>query len=365
MSNDTDVYVTLSSENETDLLAVVAYLRNKDRTWGLDIDDVRAKEDLGYSVRLYGWANENSLGNYHITGDEGEMGDLSRKFPEIEINGWYKDAYSYGSLYGGVKSYESSYGEDGEGKSISIEVGSFRKIKIDLSSAMSLFSSTFNRIGHLAWLEEEGSSTPYDEDFPPCIEFSIETDCHLSDAEICEQICVALRSIDAPQDLVVQLKDYEGEDILGQPVWGEEHLSVEEVQPETVVLFMKKLTELSELSLVPFLSKLPNLTIADLAVVDSDGNNILHLVAEEGLFNQVPKELITQENLFRKNQFDQTPISLAHENDHRQQLPKEYRDENYMRDYEREEFIQKLLEDGKDDLAAHVIRNFPNPLLTL
>jgi hypothetical protein len=365
MSNDTDVYVTLTSNSETDLLAAVAYLRNKDRTWRLDVDDVRKNGDWSYSVRLYGWANENSLGNYHITGEAGEMGDLGRKFPNLEINGWYRDEYSSGSLYGGEKSYESSHGEDGGGRSLQVEVGSLRRAGMGLSPAMQLFSSTLVRIGHFGWLEESGSSTPYEEDCPPCIDFSIEDECDLGDEEICKRVCEALRSMDAPKDLVLKLNEYYGDCLCEEQVWGNDHIPFKQVRADQVDVFLEKMNAILEVSPENMLDRLPELTATDLGVIDDDNdNNVLHYAAEQGTLDQVPEALLTRKNLLCKNYAEQTPVSLAHDNGHGHQLPEEYRDENFSRDYKRKEFVERLIEEGKDDLATHIIRNFPNPLMT-
>ena len=90
MSNDTDVFVTLYSESLLDINAALAYLANKDRTWRFDLDQIKKESLGGYSARISGWANENSF-NYSITGEDGELGDLECKFPNIEIRGWYRD----------------------------------------------------------------------------------------------------------------------------------------------------------------------------------------------------------------------------------------------------------------------------------
>lgn len=362
MSNDTDVYATLTSANQTDLLAAVAYLGNKDRTWKLDIDDVRKNGDFGYSVRLHGWANENSS-NHHITGDSGELGDLGRKFPNVEIEGWYRDEYSSGSMYGGEKSHENSHGEDGEGRGLQVEVGSLRRAGVGLQPAMDLFSTALVNVASLRWLEESGSSTPCDEDYPPSIDFSLEEECEFEDEDLCDRVCQALRSMDASKDLVVKVNDYYGNVLCEERVWGNEHIPFKQVRPEQVDSFIENLNAILEVSPEDLLNKLPELTVADLSVVDSNENNILHFAAENGKLDEVPDELLTFENLLCKNCSEQTPVSLAHDNEHGHQLPQEYQDENFSRDYKRKEFVERLIEEGKEDLAIHIIRNFSNPLM--
>ena len=364
MSNDTDVFVTLSSENLPDLLAAVAYLGNKDRTWRLAVEEVRRKGELGYSTRLSGWANENSLGNYWITGEEGEMGDLANKFPSIEIDGWYRDEYSYGSLYGGVKSFEHSHGEEGGGRSLELEVGSLRYAGIGLSEAMEMLCSGIYKVGRFEWLEESGSSTPCDENYPPAISFSIEDDCELEDEEICELLCQSLRTIECPKDMVVKVNEYYGDLLCEKKVWETEYIPFKQVRVEKVDSFIENLHSLTEITPAAMLDNLPSLLESDLGLVDDHENTVMHYAAERGLLDQIPDELLTAKNLLRANYDDKTPILIAQENGYGQQLPEECRDENFSRDHDRKELIEKLISEGKQDLAMKILRNFPNPLLT-
>jgi hypothetical protein len=363
MSNDTDVFAVLNSESQTELLAAVAYLGNKDRSWRLDVDDVRRNVDSGYSVRLYGWANENSFGNIWITGEEGELCDLARKFPSIEIDGWYRDEHSYGSLYGGVKSFEHSHGEEGGGRSLELEVGSLRYASIGLSEAMEMLCTCIDKVGRFEWLEESGSSTPCDENYPPAISFSIEEDCELEDEEICELLCQSLRTIECPKDMVVKVNEYYGELLCEKKVWEAEYIPFKQVRVEKVDSFIENLHSISEITPAAMLDNLPSLMESDLGLVDDQENTVMHYAAERGLLAQIPNELLTAKNLLRENYDDKTPILIAQENGYAQQLPEECRDENFSRDHDRKEFIEKLISEGKQDLAMKILRNFPNPLL--
>lgn len=364
MSNDTDVFAVLNSESQTELLAAVAYLGNKDRSWRLDVDDVRRNEDSGYSVRLYGWANENSLGNIWITGEEGELCDLARKFPRVEVNGWYKDSYSCGSLYGGEKSCESSLGENGEGLSVEVEISSFRKVKIGFSDAIDLLVNCFEKSGSFDWLQYSGHSVCEDENDPAEMYFSIDDDCELEEREINDRICQTLRSWNCPKDFIVNLKDYDGNDLFESKVWPNDHLPFNQVSVERANDFIENLCRLCETSPEEFLDRLSDLTQRDLNLTDDEGNSILHFGAIKGLLKQIPAEFLTLSNLLRKNNIDQSPISLSHEYGFGYQLPEEFSDPNFCRDYERKIFIENLISNGNHELAEQILDNFPNPLLS-
>ena len=100
MSNDTTVHVTISSPDRLMVLAAIAYIRNKDRGWSVDVEEVkRSSSGEYYGTRLCGWANENSW-NYHITGESGELADLAAKFPELEINISYDSIRDFASESG-------------------------------------------------------------------------------------------------------------------------------------------------------------------------------------------------------------------------------------------------------------------------
>ena len=364
MSNDTDVYAILNSDSKTNLLAAVAYLGNKDRTWRLDVDEVRGNKKSGYFVRLYGWANENSLGNIWITGESGELSDLSRKFPDIEIDGWYRDEYSSGPLYEGEKSYENSHGDEGEGLSVEIEVGSLRKVKIGLSDAIDLLVNAIDKNGSIGYIEYHGHSVSDDENEPPEMNFSIENDIGMEESEICNRLCEILRTWMAPKDFTVKIMGYHGDVLFESKVWQDDYISFKQVSSEDAENFIENLTGICEVSPEELLDRLSELSERDLSLKDDDENTVLHLAAEKGLINQVHSDLLNLSNLIRKNNIGECPISLAHDHGHSYQLPDDYRDPNFCRDYERKNFIENLMSKGQEELARHIIANFPNPLLT-
>lgn len=364
MSNDTDVFVTLRSNSRINLLAAAAYLRNKDRTWRLTIDEVR-KIGCNHSVRIYGWANENSLGNYWITGEDGEMGDLARKFPDVEIDGWYSDEYTKGSLYGGSKSQEFSHDEDGEGRTAQVRVGSFRLASDGLDAAMQSLPAAL--LQACPFLEDEhGSSIPYDANEPPCIDFGLSDECELEDEEACSEICRVLRSMGAPKDLSVNLKSYYGDSLCEQEVWEEESKDSTQVEGSEVDAFIESMNETSSITPDELLDNLGNLKPSDLSVIDEDTNeNVLHRAAEKGVLNEVPQELLTLESLLRPNAYDQTAICVAFEYNNQDQLPEKFRDANLPRDYKRSLILEGFLMEGRRELVEEILDNFPNEFIDL
>lgn len=64
------------------------------------------KDDATYMLQVHAWANENWLGNIWISGKDGELADLLRRFPGLEITGTFSDDYGIGSLKGLEKNYE-------------------------------------------------------------------------------------------------------------------------------------------------------------------------------------------------------------------------------------------------------------------
>lgn len=121
MSNDTDFTLTLTCPSREKLEHVLAYLQMKKRrwdywerqegrskdllkrvggrnaaavvAWGFDLDDeISVDEDGCASVAGTAWANQNSR-NVWISGDEGELVDLVKRFAFLDISGEMKDEY--------------------------------------------------------------------------------------------------------------------------------------------------------------------------------------------------------------------------------------------------------------------------------
>jgi hypothetical protein len=122
MSNDTDFTLALSCPDRKKLEYVLQYVQFKKRrwdfwqrregrsrellnrvgghnaaavvAWGLNSDsDITVDEDGCASISCTAWANQNSLGNVWISGDDGELVDLVKRFAFLDISGEMKDEY--------------------------------------------------------------------------------------------------------------------------------------------------------------------------------------------------------------------------------------------------------------------------------
>jgi hypothetical protein len=139
MSNDITYSLTFRAAKRRTLLEVKRYLADKmDRwdnrgrktaealmketglkhaaevvSWGFDFGRIE-KDGGGCAVEVSSWANENSLGNIWISGEQGELHFLLRDFPDLEIFGSYRGSYSSGSVYGSELCYYSQQEQDEE-----------------------------------------------------------------------------------------------------------------------------------------------------------------------------------------------------------------------------------------------------------
>ena len=75
-------------------------------SWGFIFGKIKNNGD-SFSVEVTSWANENGLGNIWISGSEGELYFLLKKFPELDVSGSFKAEYGKGSVYGSELDYES------------------------------------------------------------------------------------------------------------------------------------------------------------------------------------------------------------------------------------------------------------------
>lgn len=113
MSNDIDYNLRFRSHQRKTLAQVKDYLTEKKRlwdgrgsktaeallkqaglkhpaevvTWGFEFGSIRKGDDGAFSVDVSSWANENSLGNIWISGEEGELRFLMDKFSGLAIEG--------------------------------------------------------------------------------------------------------------------------------------------------------------------------------------------------------------------------------------------------------------------------------------
>lgn len=121
MSKDTDFKLTFTAPSREQLQHILAFLDFKKQRWdswkerGLDSEtlagrsgasstagvvswgfdlcgEINVQSSGTASVKATAWANEN-YGNVWISGDEGELADLRKRFEFLKITGTYKTEY--------------------------------------------------------------------------------------------------------------------------------------------------------------------------------------------------------------------------------------------------------------------------------
>jgi len=126
MSNDINYSLKFRSDQRKTLAQVKDYLTEKKRlwdgrgsktvdallkqaglkhpaevvTWGFEFGSIRKQDDGTHSVDVSSWANENSVGNIWISGEEGELRFLMDKFPGLTIEGQFDGEYGGGLVDG-------------------------------------------------------------------------------------------------------------------------------------------------------------------------------------------------------------------------------------------------------------------------
>jgi len=122
MSNDTDFKLEFSCPTREQLEHVLWYVNfKKDRwdywkgndntsdglcarlgtksyaavvAWGFSLEDeINVSSSGRASVKATAWANQNALGNVWISGDNGELADLSSRFAFLRVEGTLSDEY--------------------------------------------------------------------------------------------------------------------------------------------------------------------------------------------------------------------------------------------------------------------------------
>ncbi len=127
MSNDTDFDLTFICPSREMLEHAITYLERKEErwnawrqrgkgsaelmertgasnaaavvSWGFRFGDIEVDDDGEAAVNAKAWANENAT-NIWISGEEGELADLLRQFPFLEISGRYSGEYNSGDIDG-------------------------------------------------------------------------------------------------------------------------------------------------------------------------------------------------------------------------------------------------------------------------
>jgi len=119
MSCDTNYTFIVSSIRKKKLLELKKYLKEKKERWDWwdsqgkgakellsltiekDYPDVVSwgftwepiiKHDGYYSMKGFSWANENTM-NMHLRGEEGELANITKRFPDIEWDVEYYNEY--------------------------------------------------------------------------------------------------------------------------------------------------------------------------------------------------------------------------------------------------------------------------------
>ena len=66
--------------------------------WGIDFDAIKYHKDCRLaSGKGTSWANENGFGNVRISGPDGELADLSKKFSDLQIKARFRAEYGHGT----------------------------------------------------------------------------------------------------------------------------------------------------------------------------------------------------------------------------------------------------------------------------
>ena len=242
MSNDTTAHLVIRSDDPLELLAALAYLRNKDKTCGLSCEDVKYEEGIGYFFRLEGEANEN-FNYYHVTGSEGEIADLLTKFPSLETAGYYTDEHGAGELYEAEKSGREK-DEDSKFCLKLIMPSLFKAKGWEGRSCEELSEFVFDYLEPFPFGYGGGSSSCSDGGSEPG-EVSIYADMTGdSKDDLFEEILAYLRNLCVPKDTVVQEECYFTANIIrDELLWGGEVFLASEFVPMTSPDFLTNCRE--------------------------------------------------------------------------------------------------------------------------
>lgn len=122
MSNDTEFSLRFCHRSRAYLERVRAYAEEKKArwdasekkvgarrpnsvvSWGFLFDAIEADGD-GFRLPASVFANQ-SFANVPITGDDGELADLLARFPELVIEGEFRDEYGRGTVFQTEQEYE-------------------------------------------------------------------------------------------------------------------------------------------------------------------------------------------------------------------------------------------------------------------
>ena len=363
MSNDTTVHLILYSSDYMELACSLAYLRNKDKTWGLECEEIKYNNFYGYFYRVYGWANENSW-NYKITGEGGEIDDLLRRFPNLEITSHYRDEYSAGEL----NLYQKDYGDKEE----DLPMFSFTLIFPSLGKAkgwQNKDGEVHKGCDSLGWFL-------LDRAIPFCCDGSVgfdgnqvklELSCDVDDSpkeELWLEVIEFLKRLKAPKDTELQEHCYyHGHIFQEEKLWGEEAKNPSLVSSREVLDFLNAVDQDQNRSPWEMLDNLGDFTEKDLGYLDEGGNNLFHCAALGGRFKEIPESELHAERMLVKNYEGRSVIDLLTESGKTEELPESMRVNNFEELYRQSENVQKLISNGYQSVVEEILKNFPNPLV--
>jgi hypothetical protein len=362
MSNDTTVYLLISSSDPLELGCALAYLRNKDKTWGLECEEVRFNEEYGYFFRVSGWANENAW-NYKITGDGGEIDDLQSRFPNLEMEGYYSDEYSAGEL-GGSEKWGGDKDED-------CPMFCLKLIFPSLSKANGWQGYSFRDLGdyvfeNLSLFSYDSGSceNPQNLKDPVTISFCCEENEVVKD-DLWREVKVFLRRLHAPHDVIlVEECYYSASTLKKEELWGKDSKDSSRVKASEVMVFLDALAADEDSSPWDLMDNLDSLIENDLNYLDEKENNVIHCAAISGNLKSISKTFLTAEKLLEKNQDGLSSIDLAIQHGYQDQLPEGVQGPNFESLYSQSKVLKQLEENGYAGLVSRIHRNFPNPIFS-
>lgn len=360
MSNDTTVYLVIRSQDPLELGCALAYLRNKDKTWGFNCGEIKYSEGCGYFFRVSGWANENTW-NYPITGPNGEINDLQQRFPCLQIEGYYSDEYTAGKLEGGEK-----WGSDKEDEN---PMFCLNIIFPSLSKAdgwqgypyKQLSDFLFSRLPSFSY---EGGSFSFPQTIkdPVKLDYNCKADDELKE-ELWHETVLYLKRLHAPRDVVLQEENYYNANIVrDEKLWGEKAKEPTSVSQSDIIKFLDQVEMEENRDPKEFLDQLENIIVSDLDFTDHSGNNLLHLAAVARRFHLIKPEFLNAENLLKKNEDGMSVYQLALEHGCQDHLPSSMQMKDFELYHMQSSPLIKLENLGKASLVRKILKSFPNPL---
>jgi hypothetical protein len=131
-------------------------------SWGFTVEKKTTKPKAETEVILTSWANENHFGNIWISGGEGELSCLLKKFPNLKISATFIDSYGRGRCVESSFDKEYARANESEAGNSSMKIMKKRELsgrqkKSNYRSFILEFTKWANEVGGLdkvlAWPE--------------------------------------------------------------------------------------------------------------------------------------------------------------------------------------------------------------------